>query len=504
MALGVYFFIEHTGLWIHHPIDMFRVLLLLIVGSTLSWMCDAFHRQLAERKRLEDSLRLSKEQLLQAVQKIAIPTLLHAADGEILVVNEAWTESTGFRQEEIPTIGDWTARAFGPRHEAVKRLFDSLFDSLQRKDHGEWAVTTAEGEKRYWRFYTAPLANEPGQRRLLLSNAIDVTDQRLAEARLLESEQWYRVLTEISPQTVWAARPDGYVEYCNQHWRSYSGMTLEETKGNGWIQAVRPDLQEHVFCVWLNAAQSESEYEIEIPFRRASDGLYRWHLARGLPLKDDSGQVTKWIGIAIDIHDHRQVQQLEEYRLKLEEANARLELLAATDGLTRLKNRRAFQEKLAEEFERAARDATPLSLLLLDVDRFKQFNDDFGHPAGDSVLRGVALLLEETARSTDFVARYGGEEFAVLLPNTDEEGAVVLGERFRAAVMEAEWKHAAITISVGAATMAPGADGAELIDEADAALYESKRSGRNCVRHAAQLQRDGCPPQCGALVAGSC
>jgi diguanylate cyclase (GGDEF)-like protein len=183
----------------------------------------------------------------------------------------------------------------------------------------------------------------------------------------------------------------------------------------------------------------------------------------------------------------QQEQQLEAYRLQLEDANVHLQALATTDGLTRLKNRRAFQEHLADEIERAARYGTPLSLLLLDVDHFKQFNDTFGHPAGDRTLRAVARLLEETARSTDFVARYGGEEFAILLPNTDQCGADALADRFRSAVEEWDWGQRAITVSVGASTLTPGErNGARLIDEADAALYLSKKNGRNCVHHAWQ------------------
>jgi diguanylate cyclase (GGDEF)-like protein/PAS domain S-box-containing protein len=486
MGCGIYFFIEHTGLWIHHPIDQIRVATLLAVGGSVSGACEAFHCQIAKTRSLEASLRLSQEQLLQAVQKMAIPTLLHAEDGEILVVSDAWTDITGFRPEDIPTIRDWTARAFGPRHEAVTNFIGSLFESSQRRDHGEWTVTAKDGEERIWHFFTTPIAHAPGGRRLLLSNAVDLTGRRLAEDRLRESEQWHRVLTNLSPQSVWTWRADGYLEYCNQYWCKYSGMTLEETQGHGWVRAIRADLQEQVFCVWLNATQNEAEYEIEIPLRRASDGAYRWHLAKGLPIRDEAGKISKWVGIAVDIHDHRHVQQLEEYRARLEEANARLAMLAATDGLTRLKNRRAFQEQLTHEVERAAREALPLSLLLLDVDRFKQFNDEFGHPAGDRVLRDVARVLEESARSTDFVARYGGEEFAILLPNSNEDDAEVIGERFRRAVRD-RWRESAITISVGAATLAPGADGVTLVAEADAALYAAKGSGRNCVRHARQL-----------------
>ncbi len=102
----------------------------------------------------------------------------------------------------------------------------------------------------------------------------------------------------------------------------------------------------------------------------------------------------------------------------MREANAQLAALAVTDGLTGLKNHRAFKERLAEEFHRAARYQLPFALLLLDVDHFKTYNDAFGHPAGDDVLRRVGVLLRENVRDTDFAARYGGEEVVVLLPFT--------------------------------------------------------------------------------------
>jgi diguanylate cyclase (GGDEF)-like protein len=180
--------------------------------------------------------------------------------------------------------------------------------------------------------------------------------------------------------------------------------------------------------------------------------------------------------------------ELEETNARLAKANGRLEVLAVTDGLTGLKNRRAFQEKLQEEVRRVARYSASLSLLLLDVDHFKQFNDTFGHLAGDSVLRGVARLLEEMSRSTDFVARYGGEEFVILLPNTDKQGSLVLAEKVRKTVERSDWRDRPISVSIGVATTATAnGDGMALVKEADAALYRSKKNGRNCVHHASQF-----------------
>ena len=178
--------------------------------------------------------------------------------------------------------------------------------------------------------------------------------------------------------------------------------------------------------------------------------------------------------------DHAVV--LEFQKLALEAANAELEALATTDGMTGLKNHRAFQEQLAVEVSRAGRYHMPLSLILLDVDHFKGFNDAFGHPAGDAVLKNVAHILQAGARETDLVARYGGEEFILLLPQTDAAGAALFAERLRASIEAAHWPLRAVTASFGVACLRPGIeDGGSFIARADAALYLSKSGGRNRV-----------------------
>jgi diguanylate cyclase (GGDEF)-like protein len=170
---------------------------------------------------------------------------------------------------------------------------------------------------------------------------------------------------------------------------------------------------------------------------------------------------------------------------ELATAHGTLQDVARRDGLTGLFNRRAFDELLVSELQRASRSAQPVSLLLVDVDHFKQFNDRYGHLAGDACLRAVARAIGETAnRPTDVAARYGGEEFAVLLPSTDAEGAIQVAERMREAVaLQGSDSWQPVTISVGATTQWPGdaVDPAGLIDTADNALYEAKDTGRNRV-----------------------
>lgn len=178
-------------------------------------------------------------------------------------------------------------------------------------------------------------------------------------------------------------------------------------------------------------------------------------------------------------------QQLEEYYDKLEEANRQLRAETITDNLTGLNNRRAFQQRLGEETDRAIRYGTPISLFLIDVDRFKAYNDTFGHPEGDEALKQVGSLLNSSVRSTDFVARYGGEEFGIILPNTDKDGALILAERCRRIVEAGPWSRRPVTISIGTTSHTTGStSGATLISEADKALYHAKGAGRNCVSEA--------------------
>ncbi|MFA9478401.1 GGDEF domain-containing protein [Phycisphaerales bacterium AB-hyl4] len=179
---------------------------------------------------------------------------------------------------------------------------------------------------------------------------------------------------------------------------------------------------------------------------------------------------------------------LEQSQADLLTANRRLLAQANRDGLTGVYNRRALQARLNEEVERAERYGQPLSLAMIDVDYFKQYNDTLGHLAGDDALRTVASALQSTVRACDFVARYGGEEFAVILPNILGDAAEQACERLRRAVADINNVPQPITISVGLAShgpLTPTAD--DLVKRADQALYNAKQTGRNRVITAWQL-----------------
>jgi diguanylate cyclase (GGDEF)-like protein len=184
-------------------------------------------------------------------------------------------------------------------------------------------------------------------------------------------------------------------------------------------------------------------------------------------------------------------EELTEIRRQLTESNAQLERLSTLDTLTGLANRRRFDEVLYHEWRRSAREGTPLSLVFCDIDFFKNYNDGYGHLAGDECLGKVARAVSGLSnRPGDLAARYGGEEFVLVLPGTGEEGAVKLAERLRARVVELDIPHAhsplapRLTISLGVASAVPrpGSEPAELLALADRALYAAKEEGRNRVK----------------------
>lgn len=223
-----------------------------------------------------------------------------------------------------------------------------------------------------------------------------------------------------------------------------------------------------------------------------------------VPVRDGNGQVTHIWGMARDLtrflvsenalrHLNEELEAKILLRTReLREANQRLSELSTTDGLTGIANRRKFDAALSEEWSRAARNGTTISLVMLDIDHFKNYNDHYGHQQGDDCLRGVAEVLRGAARRQgDLVARYGGEEFCMILPDTAGPGGLEIAERLRVAIEDLNMPHVVsphgrVTVSIGLATLTPkiGGTPSALLRLADEAMYRAKSEGRNCVRSA--------------------
>jgi diguanylate cyclase (GGDEF)-like protein len=204
-------------------------------------------------------------------------------------------------------------------------------------------------------------------------------------------------------------------------------------------------------------------------------GRRRYLAADASPIFGDDGQLVAVVQTLRDLTDEKLAQLA-------------LEQLATRDGLTGLANRRCFDDTLHAEWSRAMRQQQPLSLLMVDVDNFKAYNDAYGHIGGDDCLKRIAIALAGEMRANDLVARYGGEEFAVILPNQSLKGAAIVAERIRCRVEQLKVPSGIsssqnVTVSIGAATALPSydADAGHLVAIADTALYRAKHMGRNRI-----------------------
>lgn len=261
-------------------------------------------------------------------------------------------------------------------------------------------------------------------------------------------------------------------------WPQSSWVSVED-----WASRIHPEDRERV--VNLCVSQSQAGVDHEADYRALTKaGGYVWirdvvHVVR------NEGVVDSLVGFMFDISDRKKTEE------ELARLHKKLEALSYTDGLTGIANRRMFDSRLALEWDNARRNRQPLSLILLDIDYFKQYNDHYGHIQGDECLKEVAEAATAAAtRAKDFVARFGGEEFVLVLPETDAQAVKKVAERCRHLIFKKQIPHASslagqvLTVSIGAGTIIPTADETPLafVEAVDRQLYKAKQNGRNCIR----------------------
>jgi diguanylate cyclase (GGDEF)-like protein/PAS domain S-box-containing protein len=300
--------------------------------------------------------------------------------------------------------------------------------------------------------------------------------QRMAAA-LASKEANFRLLAEGSSDMVTRIGLDERLHYVSPSTLRVVGWRPDQLVGTPALAGVNPEDLPRVHEIVAALKRGERE-EARVSYRtRHREKSEIWIESTLRVTREVSGAIDGVVAISRDMTEQK-------------DAEEKLAALATEDGLTGIANRRRFDEQLREEWSRAARDRTYLSLLMVDIDHFKTFNDTYGHPAGDECLRSVArILTAEAQRPADLAARYGGEEFVILLPNTDATGCERIAQRIRRAIREAGMPHGlnlpsgVVTVSIGGAVCQPAAqrstDEASLIEAADRALYAAKNGGRD-------------------------
>lgn len=471
-------------------------------------------QDITDQKRAREALRESETLLRQIIQCSSVATFVINREHEITHWNRACEILLGRTAET--TIGTRTLARMVYHHDrplladlvldgADDSLITHFYDGRYRKSSLINGVFEVEdrfpdlpGGERWIHFAAAPLHDDTGKTIGAIETLIDITERKRAEERMQESEQHLAQIIDGSAVATFVIDREHRVTHWNRACSALTGLPADELIGtrDQW-RAFYPSERPCMADLVLEGAIEErlARYYENKKFHRSSvvDGGFeaedffpnfgsngRWLYFTAAPLRNGQGDVVGAIETLQDVTEQKRAEE------NLRASEERYRVLSITDGMTGLFNARHFAHRLREEMDRCQRYLHPLSLMVLDVDNFKQFNDSYGHVHGDQVLIQLADCITHCLRCTDQAFRYGGEEFVALLPETDLDDAEAAAERVRAMFANAVICPTAelavqCTASIGVTTFIPGESPRDFVARADSGTYEAKRLGKNRV-----------------------
>jgi diguanylate cyclase (GGDEF)-like protein/PAS domain S-box-containing protein len=441
-------------------------------------------RDVSVQRRAEAAVQRSEQLLRGIVENLQDAYVRTDANGRFMMVSPSAARM--YRYESIDEmLGLPTQALYADQVERQQMLNDLMLNghvtdrigSGLRKDGTTFAVSL---NAQVFRDDKGRIAGMEGFVR-------DITERKLAEEELRRSREQYRALVENINDVIFVVDSTGTLTYVSPAIERVFGYPTGEVEGLPFSRFVHPDDLDELAEAFARAGSgARSGYEFRV-IDKAGD--VRWVGVRTstVPTDDDLPRIT---GVMTDFTDRKRAEQelahlnaeLGARAAALEQANAKIAEIAATDELTGLANRRCFNESLAKEVSTARRHGGALSLVSLDLDGLKRVNDGAGHNAGDRVLVAFAMLLASVCRVEDLPSRLGGDEFSVLLPDTDMAGAQRFAERVVSEVRVCEaLAGRGVTVSAGVAQWTPDDQPDDLVRRADKALYSAKRSGGNAA-----------------------
>jgi diguanylate cyclase (GGDEF)-like protein/PAS domain S-box-containing protein len=445
--------------------------------------------ELIARKHAEKELQESGIQLRVLFEQMAVGVArIQTQTGKFVQINQRYCDIVGYSRQEMESID----------FQSITHPQDLQADLEKLEQLKSGTIRDYTMEKRYihkngsivWASLTIspmwPAGAVPDFHIVLVQ---DITARKEAEEKsLLQS-----AALETAANAIAITDRNGALQWVNLAWVVLTGYSKEEAIGQN-ARIVKSDKHDVSFYkqMW-DTILAGKVWHGEVVNRRKDGSLY-FEEETITPVLDQQGNVMNFIAIKLDITERKQKEEeLRHTKEKLEAANLELQLafeheqhLAHTDGLTGVNNRRYLFELAGHEFDVAMRYQQPLSVIMFDLDHFKQINDTFGHSIGDQMLKDVIRTAHTQLRDVDLIGRYGGEEFVVILPVTSAQQAFLLAERIRSNVatlrVETKKSPAAVTLSIGIAEIihAPQDVSVEnVIHRADEAMYAAKKAGRN-------------------------
>lgn len=406
-------------------------------------------------------------------------------DGTFIAVNEGFSSEIGFSTDELigKSILDlkiWKNE--GDRDKFLKIIQDNGYVENMEMEFRRKNMSLLTG------LMSAKVITLSGKPHII-SITRNISYRKIMENKLKENEIFLAGVIENNGAIIYVKDYEGRYKLVNKKWEDVTGFKREEVIGKKDVELFEDGIGEEFYAMDLSVMKSGNVEEREEKLKNKF-GL-RYFISIKFPIRDGENKIIGVCGLSTDITERKkheeEIKELAE-QLEIEKNYAQVE--AITDGLTGLYNRRYFDNALRKEFYRLKRTGEPLSLIMIDIDYFKNYNDTYGHLEGDNCLKLVATSIRKiVTRTTDIVARYGGEEFVVILPATNEEGALRVAEDIRKEVEKLNLVNTSskisnvLTISLGVTTAlrmiieSPE----QIIHFADEALYKAKEEGRNRV-----------------------
>ncbi|MBK6791528.1 MAG: PAS domain S-box protein [Anaerolineales bacterium] len=462
-------------------------------ADTTIWVA----RDITERKKIESALISSEQAYRVLFENMPIGLYRTSVNGDVRDANPALLRMFGYVSEQ-KMLGKKAWNFY--RDPIVNDKFMELISKSGSLSAFESEYTREDGTTFWAEDHVRIVHDKNGMPEYYEGSLIDITDRKLAEANLKEREKQYRLLAERVADVVWVLDLNTMkFKYVSPSIENLLGYTAEELIDMSMEDFVTPAALVDLLASYPDRVQRFLAGDTTTV--RQIDQVEQKHKNGSVVCVEISSTFTmnenaepEAIGVSRDITRRKEVEdELRRMNISLQTAHKELQqmfeyeqVLARTDGLTRLYNRRYFFELAIREFNTSLRYRRPLTIILFDIDGFKTANDAFGHSFGDEILTRISKTVKLQVRDVDILARYGGDEFTILLPETNSAQAFLLAERIRAAVdathVEVEDTSISVTLSLGVAEIifTPCDKSIEdVIRRADQALYKAKYSGRN-------------------------
>ena len=436
-------------------------------------------RDITERKLIEEKLRFEEQRFRSFVEHSSDILVLLNLEGTIVYINPAVEQILGFKPEE--RIG---AKGFELIHPDNMKFLTDSFDALARDTNapvirGEMHLRHKDGSWCTLEAVGSNLVNNNVVEAVIV-NYRDITDRKRAEEKLRESEEKYRELIKYAPAGIYEVDYEtNLFVNVNDAICEYTGYTKDKLLTMNFFNLLTEESQKLMLARLEKLMANEKipqtvEYGI-----RTKGGEELWvHLSARYIYK--SGKLKGATGVLYNITERKQAENA------LRKSEQRYRELSIIDDLTQLYNSRHFHAQLEIEIERSNRYGQPLTLLLLDLDKFKKFNDKYGHVEGDNVLSKLGQVIKRCLRDPDSAYRYGGEEFTIMLPMTTSEEGIVTAKRIQAELRKEAFspvlgQEVYMTVSIGLAQYKPKEEMKTFVRRVDKLMYQAKKDGRDRI-----------------------